>query len=257
MPRFKDIIKYGIDNIYQMFISGINNAVDNTSEITDEEDLHTDIRSDKTFETAPDTLKSISPSHDFSKSEVHESLNTNTGDLDSNVLPIATESSSNDTKDILSSQPARVPSLTPLDFSEPNICPSTNNTVCVSSSVHTNQILHPSVQSTALHKPSNVNSAHLGTPSTAGTPKTPSPRLSSLLRFAGYSSQDIHDASSPVSNSPQIKNHQETPADVKTPPESGSKSNLVPVSSPITLTSSNFNKNDNNQHNQLAFCQKV
>ena len=240
-----------------MFISGIDKAVDNTSEITDEEDLHTDIESNKTFETARDTLKSISPSHDFSKSEVHESLNANSGEFDSNALPIATESSSNDTKDILSSQPARVPSLTPLDFSKLNICPSTNNTVCVSSSVPTNQILHPSVQSTALHKPSNISSAHLGTPSTAGTPKTPSPRLSSLLRFAGYSSQDIHDASSPVSNAPQIKNQQEKPADVKTPPESGSKSNLVPVSSPITLTSSSFNKNDNNHHNQLAFCQKV
>ena len=240
-----------------MFISGVDKAVDNTSEITDEEDLHTDIRSDTTFGTARDTLKSISPSHDFSKSEVHESLNANSGEFDSNALPIATESSSDDTKDILSSQLARVPSLTPLDFSKLNICPSTNNTVCVSSSVPTNQILHPSVQSTALHKPSNISSAHLGTPSTAGTPKTPSPRLSSLLRFAGYSSQDIHDASSPVSNSPQIKNQQEKPADVKTPPESGSKSNLVPVSSPITLTSSSFNKNDNNHHNQLDFCQKV
>ena len=50
-----------------MFISGIDKAVDNTSEITDEEDLHTDIRSDTTFGTARDTLKSISPSHDFSK----------------------------------------------------------------------------------------------------------------------------------------------------------------------------------------------
>ena len=237
--------------------SGIDKAVDNTSEITDEEDLHTDILSDKTFETARDTLKSISPSHDFSKSEVHESLTAYSGDLDSYAPPITTESSSNDTKDILSSQPAHVPSLTPLDFSKLNICPSTNNTVCVSSSVPTNQTLHPSVKSTALHQQSNISSAHLGTPSSAGTPKTPSPRLSSLLRFAGYSSQDIHDASSPVSNSPQIKNKQEKPADVNTPPESGSKSNLVPISSPITLTSSNFNKNDNNHHNQLAFCQKV
>ena len=68
------------NSLFLMFLfSGEMNAhtfAESISEVTDEEDLKS-LTSDKTFQTAQDTLKSVSPNFDYSKSEVDDVLGCN------------------------------------------------------------------------------------------------------------------------------------------------------------------------------------
>ena len=238
------------------FIGDINiqKTADNASEITDEEDLET-LPSDKTFETARDTLKSVSPNYDFSKSEVDES---NSEGFGAEAAKVTTKASSPETKEILHSQPE---SLTPLDFTKLNITLPKDNQDCFITSVSTNPIITQSQVTSgsgSSQKSMYSNSSRLGTPSAAGTPKTPSPRLRSLLSMAGYSSQDIQDASSPVTTPSQMKNIQEKLSDTKTT-SADSDCTTAPVrkttSNVLTLSESNVTSSSSDVLNSLVFRQ--
>lgn len=242
---------------------------DNTSEATDEEDLKT-LPSDNTFETARDTLKSVSPNYDFSKSEV-DSI-TNSKGYDAQAVGIIKDRTNQNTtsvmssnasdrhvntgsQEILPSQPEHMPSLPPLDFTKLNTSSTKNNQEFIVTSVYTNPITQPQnpTSTGGSQKSMCSSSQHLGTPSSAGTPKTPSPRLRSLLNMAGYSSQDIQDASSPVSMPSQVKNQQDKFTSVLTP--SSQACIPGPMSSSIALTSSECTKTSNNANNPLALNQ--
>ena len=176
----------------------VHKVADNTSEVTDEEDLAT-LPSDNTYDTARDTLKSVSPNYDFSKSEVVDILCSNSGGYDAQAVATTKDSSDKPTtcmvpsntsskhnitgtNDILPSQPEHIPSLPPLDFTKLNTCSTKNNHEFVVTSVYTNPITQPQISSSSGGSQKSVynSSQHLGTPSSAGTPKTPSPTHRSL-----------------------------------------------------------------------------
>ena len=227
------------------------------SEVTDEEDIKS-LTSDKTFQTAQDTLKSVSPNFDYSKSEVDNQIvcseaiegcnaniastnNTNNvldGDLTSSSL--LNQPTNKETKANIPLQPELIPTLQPLDFSKLNECTTHDNSNVTSVSTNPNKQSSQIPSATGgSQKLLHSNSQHLGTPSSAGTPKTPSPRLRSLLNMAGYSSQDIQDASmSPVTPPSQVRNQQEMLSAVKSPVSSGTPISIPSSTAPITLTSS-------------------
>ena len=228
------------------------------SEVTDEEDIKS-LTSDKTFQTAQDTLKSVSPNFDYSKSEVDDALECNSkqgldatslslpktnNELDEKVTTssLSTQPTNKDPIDNLLQQPELIPTLQPLDFTKLNKYNTkehTNTNVTCVSTNSTNQ--SPLIQSNTggSQKLLHSSSQHLGTPSTAGTPKTPSPRLRSLLNMAGYSSQDIQDASiSPVTPPSHVRNPQDMLSSIKPPVTSCTPISIPLSTTPITLTSS-------------------
>ena len=181
-------------------------------------------------------MKSVSPSYDFSKSEVDGTVCTYPEGHSEHAAITTKDCSDNcerETKDDLPSQHEHLPHLTPLDFTKINICPTKSNQECIVTSVCTNPITQSQIVSNTggSQKSTFSNSPHLGTPSSAGTPKTPSPRLRSLLNMAGYSSQDIQDATSPVCTTSQIRVHQDKITSVNTPSPSSN-----PVSTPFSTS---------------------
>ena len=204
--------------------------------------------SDLTFETAIDTLKSVSPIYDVSKSEVDgaecksaegfsaKAANTKTAISDDAAAYVAssnslTKNSEAINKDDLPSQPEHLPSLTPLDFTKINNPSTKSNQDCIVTTLCTNPLTQSKIVATTSGFQKSITfslSPHLETPGSTGTPKTPSPRLRSLLNMAGYSSQDIQDAMSPVPNTPQVKCHPDKSTAVKTTSPS-----FTPVSTPV------------------------
>ena len=251
------------DLIYLSFFClgeiNVQTFADSISEVTDEEDIKS-LTSDKTFQTAQDTLKSVSPNFDFSKSEVDDDTacnntkdvydakytsTTNTNNkLDANVTPSSpsNQHTNKETKDNIPLQSELIPTLPPLDFTKLNKSSIKDVVDSNIASVSTNPITQsPQMVSTTAgsQKSFHSNTQRLGTPGSAGTPKTPSPRLRSLLNMAGYSSQDIQDASkSPVTPPSQIQSQHEMPSSSK-PPMTGCAPISIPLSTtPITITSS-------------------
>ena len=165
-------------------------------------------------------------------------------ELDEEMTPssLSNQPNNTDTIDNLLQQPELIPTLQPLDFTKLNKYNTkdhTNTNVTCVSTNSTNQ--SPQIQSNTggSQKLLHSSSQHLGTPSTAGTPKTPSPRLRSLLNMAGYSSQDIQDASmSPVTPPSHVRNKQDMLSSVNPPVTSCTPISIPLSATPITLTSS-------------------
>ena len=204
-------------------------------------------------------MKSVSPNFDYSKSEVDDTLECSSKqgldatsvsspktniELDEKVTPssLSNQPTNKDPIDNFLQDPELIPTLQPLDFTKLNKYNTkehTNTNVTCVSTNSTNQ--SPQIQSNtgSSQKLLHSSSQHLGTPSTAGTPKTPSPRLRSLLNMAGYSSQDIQDASmSPVTPPTHVRNQQEMLNSVKPSVTSCTPISIPLSTTPITLTSS-------------------
>ena len=145
------------------------------------------------------------------------------------------------------------PSLTPLDCTQIPVCSTNNNPGCLLvTSIPTNTSSQSIVSISVSQVPVPNNSSFLGTPKSAGTPKTPSPRLRSLLSMAGYSAQDIEDAAKSTNKAQPHEAGSQSPTTNSTANENNAMA--CPSLPPATVTSAaQPNTTNNNMLSPLAY----